>query len=456
MNIKSKKLWFFVPVAVGIIVFALLIKFKSRPSGEKAMENAAYVQVFRVTKQTVVPKATGFGTVQPGKIWKAYPQVSGKIVWISERLDVGEFFRKGEELLRIDDSVYKLRIIQQKAEIKKIEATLLELAAKNKSYKTKLLLQKMSLKLNLKEQDRQRRLVKKNAVSQSSLEKQQITTLIQENNVQDIQTSIDLLPSQIKYQEAQLEAAKALLEQAQLDLSYTRVEAPFDCRISKGNVEISQYVQLGQEMLQADGIGSAEVVAQLDTGRLATLVLNENVQPGQAMFSGGKITAVPKHLGLTAVIRYSSSGRTFSWKANCERLEPVDPNTRTVGVAAVVDNPYMTVNSDRPPLVKGMYCEVDIYGKKQPDSIVIPRSAIHNGTVYLVSAGSRLDIRKIELKYEIADFAVVKKGLKAGDVIVTSDLVPAIDGMLLDTTVNTALEAKVKLAASGNGEVGGK
>jgi RND family efflux transporter MFP subunit len=253
-----------------------------------------------------------------------------------------------------------------------------------------------------------------------------------------------------------LEAAKALLEQAQLDLSYTRVEAPFDCRISKGNVEISQYVQLGQEMLQADGIGSAEVVAQLDTGRLATLVLNENVQPGQAMFSGGKITAVPKHLGLTAVIRYSSSGRTFSWKANCERLEPVDPNTRTVGVAAVVDNPYMTVNSDRPPLVKGMYCEVDIYGKKQPDSIVIPRSAIHNGTVYLVSAGSRLDIRKIELKYEIADFAVVKKGLKAGDVIVTSDLVPAIDGMLLDTTVNTALEAKVKLAASGNGEVGGK
>lgn len=454
MNIKSKKLRFFVPVAAGIIIFALLVKFKSRPTGEKATEHATYVQVFQVGKQTVIPKATGFGTVEPGKIWKAYPQVSGKIVWISERLDVGEFFKKGEELLRIDDSVYKLRIIQQKAEIKKIEATLLELAAKEKSYKTKLLLQKMNLKLNLKEQDRQRRLVQKNAVSQSSLEKQQITTLIQENNVQDIQTSIDLLPSQIKYQEAQLEAAKALLEQAQLDLSYTRVEAPFDCRISKENVEISQYVQLGQEMLEADGIGSAEVVAQLDTGRLAILVLNKNVQPGQVLLSGGKITAVPKHLGLTAVIRYSASGRTFSWKAHCERLEPVDPNTRTVGVAAVVDNPYRTVNSDRPPLVKGMYCEVDIYGKEQPDVIVIPRSAIHDGKVYLVAAGNRLSIRSVELRYEIANFAVVKSGLKPGDVIVASDLVPAIDGMLLDTTVNTALEATVKLAASGKEENG--
>jgi RND family efflux transporter MFP subunit len=452
MNIKFKKLWFFVPVIAGVIVFALLVKFKSKPSGEKMQEQAAYVQVFRVSKLTVIPKAVGFGTVEPGKIWKAYPQVSGKIVWLSERLDVGEFFKKGEKLLQIDDSVYKLRIIQQKAEIKKIEATLLELAAKKKSYQAKLVLQKMSLELNLREQKRQRNLAKANVVSASTLEKQQIATLIQENNVQDIQTSLDLLPSQIKYQQAQLEAAKALLAQAQLDLSYTRVEAPFDCRIAKADVEISQYVQLGQEMLEADGIGSAEVVAQVDVGRLAVLVLNENVQPGKLELAAGEFAGIPAHLGLTAIIRHSPNGRTFSWKARCERLEPIDPSTRTVGVAAVVANPYLTVNANRPPLVKGMYCEVDIYGKKQPDSIVIPRSAVHDDTVYLVTAENRLEIRKIELKYESADFAVVKKGLKPGDLIVTSDLIPAIDGMLLETTVNTALEERIKLAASGQEE----
>ncbi|MFA6715916.1 MAG: efflux RND transporter periplasmic adaptor subunit [Victivallaceae bacterium] len=452
MKIISKKLWFFVPVAAGIIVFALLVKFKSRPSGEKTQEQAAYVQVFRVSKQTVVPKVVGFGTVQPGKIWKAYPQVSGKIVWISERLDVGEFFRKGEKLLQIDDSVYKLRIIQQKAEIKKIEATLLELAAKERSYNAKLKLHKMSLALNLREQKRQRDLAKANVVSASSLEKQQITTLIQENNVQDIQTSLDLLPSQIKYQQAQLEAAKALLAQAQLDLEYTQVEAPFDCRIAKADVEISQYVQLGQEMLEADGIGSAEVVAQVDVGRLATLVLNKNVQPGRLALSAGKFTGIPAHLGLTAVIKHSPNGRTFRWKAKCERMEPVDPSTRTVGVAAVVYNPYRSVSAERPPLVKGMYCEVDIYGREQPDSIVIPRSAVHDGTVYLVTPQKRLEIREIELKYEIANIAVVKTGLETGDVIVTSDLIPAINGMLLDTTVNIALEARIKLAAAGKEE----
>ncbi|MDD5597924.1 MAG: hypothetical protein PHV82_08265, partial [Victivallaceae bacterium] len=239
---------------------------------------------------------------------------------------------------------------------------------------------------------------------------------------------------------------------AQLDLGYTQVEAPFDCRIAKADVEISQYVQLGQEMLEADGIGSAEVVAQVDVGRLATLVLNENVQSGRLALAAGKITGIPEHLGLSAVIKHSPNGRTFCWKAKCERMEPVDPSTRTVGVAAVVANPYLTVNADRPPLVKGMYCEVDIYGREQPDSIVIPRSAVHDDTVYLVTPRKRLDIRKIELKYEIADIAVVKKGLKTGDVIVTSDLVPAISGMLLDTTVNTALETRIKLAAAGKEE----
>lgn len=132
MDKRIKKLLFFAPVILGVIVFVLLIKFKSKPAGDKAVEQAVYVEVYRVPKLTVLPKVTGFGTVNPGQIWKGYPQVSGKITWLCDRLDAGEFFKKGQKMLQIDDSVYKLKIIQQRAEIKKIEANLLELAAKKK------------------------------------------------------------------------------------------------------------------------------------------------------------------------------------------------------------------------------------------------------------------------------------------------------------------------------------
>ena len=453
MKFKFKKLMFLIPVVVGILIFVLMVKFKSRPGGGKSLEQAAYVSVFRVPQLTVVPSVTGFGTVTPCKIWKAYPEVSGKIVWLSDRLDVGEFFKKGQKMLQIDDSAYKLKIIQQKAEIKKIEANLLELAAKEKNYKATLKLQKKTLLLSLREQKRQRVLAKRKVVSESTLEKQQITTLIQENNVQNIQINLDLIPSQMKHLQAQLEAAKALLVQAQLDLSYTVIEAPFDCRIAKVNVEISQYVQKGQEMLHADATSASEVVAQLDTGQLSLLVLNENIKLGQINLTAGKYVAIPERLGLKAVIKYSPNGRTFRWKAKCDRLEPIDPNTRTVGLAAVVFDPYEKRNSRRPPLVKGMYCEVDIYGQKQPGSIVIPRTAIHDDVVYKVTPDNRLEMRKIKIKYKIAEFAVVEEGLKKGDVIVSSDLVPAINGMLLDTNIDTDLEKKIEAVATGRGSL---
>jgi RND family efflux transporter MFP subunit len=449
MNSKIKKMMFFLPVIAGIIIFSLMIKFKSKPAGGKPEEQAAFVQVYRVSTMSIIPRVTGFGTVQPGKIWRAFPQVSGKIVWICDRLDIGEFFRKGQKMLQIDDSVYKLKIIQQKAEIKKIEANLLELAAKKKNYKAMLELQKKTLAISLREQERQRNLAQKKVVSESSLEKQQITTLAQQNNLQNIQTTLDLVPSQMKHLEAQLEAAKALLAQAQLDLEYTVITAPFDCRISKVNVEISQYVQLGQEMLEADSIETSEVVAQVDIGRLSTLILNQKNPPKQLDLSQ-KYIAIPNRLGLKALIKYSPNGKTFIWDATCERLEPIDPNTRTVGIAAVVNDPYKQVTASRPPLIKGMYCEVDVFGREQPDRIIIPRSSVHDGKVYKVNSENRLEIKDIEILYHMSQVTVVKSGLKAGDVIVSSDLVPAIEGMLLETVPNKTLEEKIKEVAIGN------
>ncbi|MDD5729253.1 MAG: efflux RND transporter periplasmic adaptor subunit, partial [Victivallales bacterium] len=396
-------------------------------------------------------RVTGFGTVQPGQVWKYYPQVSGKIVWLSDYLDPGEFFMKGQKMLQIDDSVYKLKIIQQQAEIKKIEANLLELAAKKKNYTAMLELQKKNLTLTLREQERQRGLALRRIVSESTLEKQEIATLTQHNNVQNIQTELDLLPSQIKYARAQLEAAKAMLEQAKLDLEYTTVRAPFDCRIAKVNVEISQYVQPGQDMLEADCTSSAEIVAQADVGKLATLILDKEVNRNFSL-SGDKYISIPERLGLTAVIKYCANGKAYSWKGECKRLEPIDPNTRTVGVAAVVDNPYRLGNRRQPPLIKGMYCEVDIYGKKQPDCIVIPRSAVHDNKVYKLTADMRLEIRKIDVKYHMSGVTVIKSGLKPGDIIVCSDLVPAIEGMLLETQEDTELEKRIEAIATGNAE----
>ena len=56
----------------------------------------------------------------------------------------------------------------------------------------------------------------------------------------------------------------------------------------------------------------------------------------------------------------------------------IDPISRMVHVVVEVDDPFKLAKS-RPPLVPGMFVEVDIQGSKVDDIIRIPRYAIRNG-----------------------------------------------------------------------------
>jgi membrane fusion protein, multidrug efflux system len=441
MRINIKKLLFFVPILVAIILFIFLVLNKSKPNTESTKEQTAFVKTFKVENLTVIPKLTGYGTAEPGKVWKAVSEVSGRIIWMNDRLDSGLFFKKGEKLLEIDNSVYKLKIVQYKAEIKKIEANILELKAKKQNLEESLELLKKILAFNIKEFERNEKLAKSKAVSTSALEQAEISVLSQKTNIQEINNSLSLIPSQLQYQQAQLEAAKSLLSEIRLDLEHTVISAPFDCRISNVNVEISQYIQTGQELLTADSTDFVEVTAQVDTGKLDILTLYHH--------TGENMPLSNIHLILKATVKFQPNGKIYKWKAVCDRIETIDPNTRTVGVVAVVSNPYNSPNNST-ALTKGMYCEVNITGPPIKNCIVIPRAAIHENKVYKVTKENRLDMVDIEVKYNLSEFSVIGKGVSAGDIIISSDVLPAINGMKLKTIPDNKLEARIKKEATGD------
>jgi hypothetical protein len=122
----------------------------------------------------------------------------------------------------------------------------------------------------------------------------------------------------------------------------------------------------------------------------------------------------------------------------------LDAQTRTMGVIVAVDEPYAQARlGERPALVKGTFCEVELRGRPRP-GLVIPRAALHDDRVYVVNAEGRLESRLVELEYLQQDFAVVAEGLADGEVVVLSDLQPAIDGMLLDPRPDDAAKAALE------------
>jgi len=448
VSVNSPRKWVIVlPIAIGLAVLFMLKGTGTTPPREKPKEKATPVNVIPAPSVTVVPKAIGQGTAKPGKTWSAITQVKGKIIEKHPRLSKGAILKAGSIIAKVDPTDYQLAITQTEADIQGIEAQQQELNAKATNTRASLKIEKAALELNQKELQRKRKLVAKGSVSRSDLETQERSLLAQQQSVQSHRNSLNLIPSQLALLRAELARKQVALTSARRDLANTEIYLPFTSRISSVQVEEMQYVSVGENIAMADGLERAEIEIPLTIGQISALLHSDKVINVMSLGSG---TNQPPTLGLSARVKLQESGITATWPARFARLsDALDPKTRTVGVIVEVDEPYANIQpGKRPPLVKGLFVEVTLAGKPRPNRIVIPRSALHGHQIYIINAQQRLEIRRVKVELLQPDFVVVGSGLSEGEQVVTSDLLPAIEGMLLQPHKSSNELARLLQAAS--------
>jgi multidrug efflux pump subunit AcrA (membrane-fusion protein) len=69
--------------------------------------------------------------------------------------------------------------------------------------------------------------------------------------------------------------------------------------------------------------------------------------------------------------------------------------------------------------------------------------------VYTVGNDNRLKIKKVSIAYSQGNLSVLASGLKSGEQVVVSDLIPAIEGMLLTPVNDKTVEQSLAKAAGG-------
>ena len=434
-----KKLLIIPGVVLGALALFFLVKTRQEPQRSEIQEVARPVRVITVPEIAIIPRALGYGMVQAGQTWEALAEVAGKVVEIHPQLKKGALLRAGEVLLRIDPAEYGLAKIRAQSEIETLEAQLNELKQNELDVRRSLNVEKRSLKISRQELERRQRLFAKGTISKSELEREETRILAQQNAVQNLQTTLNRLPSQRKAIQAQIASSQANLAGTGLDIQKTTIRVPFDCRISESNVELAQYVQIGKILLMADSIRFVEVLAQTPLNAFRRLFDPRGLEGGTGRMNLEKLR---DFLPERALVRFHFGDTVVQWEGRFVRVsEMLDPQTRTVGVYVVVDEPYQKIRpGERPPLLKNMYCEVELSGYPRNKSPVIPRAALRlEETVYLVSDDNRLERRKVAVDYAQGNVVSVKAGLAPGDRIIVSDIVPAIDGTLLDLRDDTGL-----------------
>ena len=443
---KFRKLLIFPAIAIGVAIFILLVRSSQKPERTQISEQPRAVRVIPAPLVSVVPRAVGYGKVQPGQVWEAVAEVGGTIVEIHPDLKRGSLLAKGDILLRIDPSSYDLAQSRGEAGVKELQAQFRELEQKEKNISRSLKVEKSSLELSRKEFDRRLKLAKTKIISRSAVDQEEKRFLAQQAKVQDLQNIFDRIPAQKQALSAKISSARSRVKDTRLDLGKTTIRAPFNCRISEVNVELAQYAQPGKVLAEAYDIGSSEILAQMPLSAMKPLFEQSKGEP-LAPEVGTEM--LRKALGLSAVVRLNVGGETIEWKGRFSRpSEALDPQTGTVGMYVVVDDTYKQARIGvRPPLVKNMYCEVELKGRPMPKSVVIPRSALHQGIVYIVGPQNRLERRSVTVDYSQGNLVSLKKGITPGEKVIVTDIIPAIEGMLLaPQTDNNLLKSLIALA----------
>ena len=394
---KRKLQILLVLVILGIsLVIATLLKYTRKPPAKTEKKVVApLVKVQRVYQQDVQMVVQGYGTVQPKVQAEVVPQVSGKVVSIHPDFKNGGFVKAGKSLVTIDPRDYELAVQRVEAEVAKAE-----------------------VELDLEKAEAE--------VSRQEWE--------QLNPGKEPPSPLIVREPQIRQAQTRLEAAKAQLAAAELNLERTRVSLPFDGRVMSETVDLGQYVNTGQSIGKIYSIEAVEIEVPLEDLELEWFDIPAN----PVSINGSNRIKI----GSKVEVRANFAGGIHTWEGRVVRTTgEIDKTSRLVSVVVEVAEPFKGANG-RPPLVPGMFVEVLIKGKILEKAIPVPRDAIHEGNKVWVVENGQLHIQPLEIARADQNFVYTTSGPNDGAMIVLSSLDTVTEGMRVRTQTDMSSEAE--------------
>jgi RND family efflux transporter MFP subunit len=328
-------------------------------------------------RQDITITIASNGIIQPRSQASIASQVTGTVTLLAPTFVNGGFFNAGDLLLQIDDRDY--RIASKIAAASLIEA--------------KLKLAEETARSQQAQRDWQR-LGRSGMASELVLRKPQLASA-----------------------NAAVASAQARLEQAELDLSRTRVTAPYAGRVRNKHVDIGQFINAGTALADIYATDYVEVRLPLNSQQQGFIAI-----PGQ--FKQAASAPLPL-VTITAQFGQDS----YSWPALLTHAEgALDSNSRQLYTVAQINDPYNNSQSNKPPLQIGQFVQAQIKGRQLQGVIVIPTASIYEGNQVIIYIDGVLQRRNIELVWQDSEISIVKRGLLVGELLVTTPLDAVISG----------------------------
>lgn len=412
---------------VGVGGFMTLASFKKPPAEIESGERPMKVDVLRVASQSISVNITGYGQVRSLNSVTISAEVAGQVQAIHPHLEVGEVIPAGELLFRIDTRNYAASLAQSEAEVGQWTSVLDRLKKQYAIDRARLKTLERNRDLAKAEFDRINDLFLKHSVGTlSGVDRaEQAFNAAQDQSAQMAQ-AVSLYTTRLKESQSSLAGAKARRQQSQANLDRCQVRAPFTGRLTQADVEMGQYLAPGQGLITIADDTVLEIQVPLDSRDVRKwLRFKEAPQPSTYAWFG-------QPEAVTCKIRWTEDKQGHEWNGALHRVVTFDQKTRTVTVAIRVDRAGPLSENKGLPLVEGMFCEVDIPGRKLEQVFQVPRVAVSFKNTIFTAKDQRLKTVSVEVARADNDFAYITAGLSDGDQVIVTRLVDPLENALLE------------------------
>jgi len=223
--------------------------------------------------------------------------------------------------------------------------------------------------------------------------------------------------TQVQLAEAAVEAGKASVTQAELNLGYTTIRSPITGIIGKVNVDRGNLVGKAEPTLLTTVSSVHPIYVDFSVGEADSLRMARRVK----LDPRGRVQESQFRLEL-----FLTDDRPFPHKGRVVFVDrAVDARTGTIAVRAEFPNPDKIIRPGQFARVRGVV-------EERPNAVLVPQRAVQEqqGTrTTLVVEGDKVALRPVKLDERIGDFFVVTEGLKPGERVVVEGVQRVRPGM---------------------------
>lgn len=364
--------------------------FSTEPTAQSegaTRKTAMLVDVTGVEYGDFVPMIPATGNVQPVEDIILSPQVGGQIISRSPEFIPGGFVEEGAVLLQIDPSDYRNTLELRKSD---------------------LLQAQTNLEMEMGRQE----------VAQQDLQ------LIGIDSLTANERDLVLRQPQLEAVRATIQAARAAVEQAELNLARTTIRAPFDAHILTQNVTVGSMVSPGATLGRLVGSKNYWVVLTVPVSQLQWLEFPRNGEEQGSLAKVRNAGAWPEGVYREGYLD--------------KQVGALDEQTRLAQVMVRVPDPLArnSEKEDQPQLIIGTFVEAELRGKEIKNVVRINRDYVRNNQTVWVMENEKLSIREVKIVLSDAEYAYISEGLEDKEQVVITNLSTVAEGLDLRTETN--------------------